>query len=185
MTENISAKWVETRENIGRWSLSLYGLRTKIRLKIVGCGKKNRERTKTNNCALASRNSSSDHVPSSRPPITVYILPDLQKIWTTKILSFHIQLHFIFGVQLEITSSLSLRSGIVERQKDVSVRERRHPRSVFPLAPRLLARSSRFACDARVACSSIVLFSNKNAKRAQKANKQTKREANRKRNKAK
>ena len=100
-------------------------------------------------------------------------------------LSFHIQLHFIFGVQLEITSSLSLRSGIVERQKDVSVRERRHPRSVFPLAPRLLARSSRSACDARVACSSIVLFSNKNAKRAQKANKQTKREANRKRNKAK
>ena len=146
-----------------------------MRLKIVGCGKKkkkNRERTKTNNCALASRTSSSDHVPSPRQPITVYILP-FTKDLKEKILSFHIQLHFIFGVQLEITSSLSFRSGILERQKDVSARERRHPRSVFPLAPRLLARSSRFACDGRVACSSIVLFSNKNAKRAQKANKQT------------
>ena len=35
---------------------------------------KNRERTKTNNCALVSRDSSSDHVPSPRPPTTVYIL---------------------------------------------------------------------------------------------------------------
>ena len=81
--------------------------------------KKNRERTKTNNCALASRNSSSDHVPSPRPPITVYILPFTKDLNDKNFKLSHSVTFYIWRPVRNYEQSLSpLRdSGATERRQ--------------------------------------------------------------------